>query len=330
MRKGAADGFKGKYYVLPDDEDVCIAKTCSMCREILHVSSFTNSSGYTRGLSSACQPCNQKYQDHRNGSTTPRSNSNLSVFEYKVDVSGLLEVRMRKCKGRPQGSYWIDVGTGKCMARSCAKCMSFLPSNRFSYSSSRKYNLGPTCIDCSRKEAKDRRNSDGFRDIASSYEKNRRARNKGRTVDEIDKDLWRIRPSGVKTCSSCREGKGFDQFYTCRGNTDGLQNLCIPCKHRDWVIKKYRKYEKYWKSMQIPLSCYICSSPWEEPDHVVPRARGGEDVFSNIMPICVTCNRGKEGKMDKLLTPWLESKFSADYVDSVLQRCASAGVRVSP
>ena len=326
MRKGTSDGFKGKYYVLPDDESVCLAKTCSVCREVLSASCFSRSNRYTRGLSSSCSSCNQKYLDRWNGSRTPRTYSDSQLFSLKVDVTGLSEIKMRRCKGRPQGSYWIDEDSGDCVARTCAKCMSVKSSDSFPYRSGRRYNLGPTCIDCLRKDGKDRRNLPGYRSKKSILAKAKRSANNLRTSAEINADRWRIRPSGTKTCGSCREDKVFDQFYTCRGNNDGLQHLCIPCKHRDWVYKKRKKYEKYWNSRDIDLVCYICTKPWEEPDHVIPKALGGPDTLDNTMPICASCNRGKEGKMDNLLLPWLESRYDSDYVSKVIQRCVSAGV----
>lgn len=326
MRKGSSDGFKGKYYVLPSDESICLAKTCSMCRKVLSESCFSRGTRYTRGLSSACYDCNRKYLDKWNGSNTSRVCSDSQSFTLLVDVSSLSEIKMRKCKGRPQGSYWVDKETGECMARTCAKCMSVKPYHSFPNKSGRKYNLGPTCIECTRRDNRSRKNSPGYRDKISIAAKRKRSANKMRTSDEINADLWRIRPTGTKTCGACRRDKVFDQFYTCRGNNDGLQHLCIPCKHRDWVYRRNKKYERYWASRGIALECYVCGNPWEEPDHVVPKSLGGPDSLDNLMPICIPCNRGKDGKMNSLLLPWLESRYNSTYVSEVIQRCVSAGV----
>lgn len=40
--------------------------------------------------------------------------------------------------------------------------------------------------------------------------------------------------------------------------------------------------------------CHYCGQPADAPDHVVPRALGGEDVRENIVPACRSCN-GRKG-----------------------------------
>jgi len=45
--------------------------------------------------------------------------------------------------------------------------------------------------------------------------------------------------------------------------------------------------------------CQYCNAPAENIDHVVPRSRGGEHVWENVVAACRPCNARKE---DRLLT----------------------------
>src|SRR5918912_293097 len=45
--------------------------------------------------------------------------------------------------------------------------------------------------------------------------------------------------------------------------------------------------------------CQYCHAPAENIDHVVPRSRGGEHVWENVVAACRPCNARKE---DRLLT----------------------------
>lgn len=53
---------------------------------------------------------------------------------------------------------------------------------------------------------------------------------------------------------------------------------------------------KYPRLKYKEKQCVYCGEPVEEVDHIVPRARGGEDKPENKMPICKKCNRMKGAK----------------------------------
>lgn len=42
--------------------------------------------------------------------------------------------------------------------------------------------------------------------------------------------------------------------------------------------------------------CWICSSPYEQIDHVKPIAKGGAHILANLRPICAPCNTRKRAK----------------------------------
>lgn len=42
--------------------------------------------------------------------------------------------------------------------------------------------------------------------------------------------------------------------------------------------------------------CQYCGSPAEDVDHVVPRSRGGEHVWENVVAACRRCNSSKEDR----------------------------------
>jgi len=46
-------------------------------------------------------------------------------------------------------------------------------------------------------------------------------------------------------------------------------------------------------------TCQYCGRPAENIDHVVPRSRGGEHVWENVVACCTRCNTAKR---DRLLT----------------------------
>jgi 5-methylcytosine-specific restriction endonuclease McrA len=44
-------------------------------------------------------------------------------------------------------------------------------------------------------------------------------------------------------------------------------------------------------------TCQYCGSPAENVDHVIPRSRGGEHVWENVVAACRRCNSRKENRL---------------------------------
>lgn len=70
--------------------------------------------------------------------------------------------------------------------------------------------------------------------------------------------------------------------------------------------------------------CAYCGTPLTyksvEFDHIVPVSKGGKTVPENMIPTCVKCNRGVNGKKAKDLDEWLRSKFGISYFsDCILE-----------
>lgn len=58
--------------------------------------------------------------------------------------------------------------------------------------------------------------------------------------------------------------------------------------------------------------CAYCHATASTVDHVVPRSRGGRDVWANVLPACQPCNRSKA---DRLLTElgWPDPRVVASH-----------------
>ncbi|MBN1120178.1 MAG: HNH endonuclease [Anaerolineae bacterium] len=56
--------------------------------------------------------------------------------------------------------------------------------------------------------------------------------------------------------------------------------------------------EWQWMLETYDHRCVYCGKPCETltPDHVVPLARGGANVISNIVPACPACNQRKNAR----------------------------------
>ena len=48
-------------------------------------------------------------------------------------------------------------------------------------------------------------------------------------------------------------------------------------------------------------ACVYCGAPAQHLDHVLPLARGGDDIEDNVVPACAPCNLSKGAK---LLSEW--------------------------
>jgi hypothetical protein len=131
------------------------------------------------------------------------------------------------------------------------------------------------------------------RQYARDWQKQVRARRNARTMDDIAADQARLRPDGLKWCkkrAAHDEPSPLAEFSNERGNADGLRSLCKLCDNGG--IRRIA--EAYWKDQGIARQCVYCSGPYEHVDHVVPRARGGTDDPSNLMPSCLPCNYSKK------------------------------------
>lgn len=68
--------------------------------------------------------------------------------------------------------------------------------------------------------------------------------------------------------------------------------------------------------------CLACGATERlTPDHIVPLARGGENVITNIQPLCIDCNRRKNAKTvdyreGRIIT---DNVLVPDYIDAAFR-----------
>ena len=76
--------------------------------------------------------------------------------------------------------------------------------------------------------------------------------------------------------------------------------------------QKARELRKsqWWKNRRAGNSCYYCETPTPARqltmDHLVPLARGGRSVKSNLVPCCKSCNTQKKNLLTIEWTEFLE------------------------
>lgn len=70
--------------------------------------------------------------------------------------------------------------------------------------------------------------------------------------------------------------------------------LVYPVK-RPWFPRKLTRVEVFSRDKH---TCQYCGKETKELtlDHVIPRHRGGEHVWENVVSACISCNRRKAGK----------------------------------
>ena len=63
---------------------------------------------------------------------------------------------------------------------------------------------------------------------------------------------------------------------------------------------EFRQLRTQWK--KEGLVCVYCAGPFDTIDHVIPLNRGGDNMKSNLVPACRSCNSSKG---QKLLSEWI-------------------------
>lgn len=135
---------------------------------------------------------------------------------------------------------------------------------------------------------------------------------RARTEREADSDFARLRGAS-KPCAGCGELLPAEAFQRTWTTPDGRATRCNRngCRKRHWRLKRDVKLRAHWEAKGIdPAVCLYCQdTPAEDLEHVMPKALGGSDDFSNLAPACPTCNRGVGGKFDAHPLDWLAARF---------------------
>lgn len=293
------DTVRYRYY---DSTGKLVYKACTKCNEILPEDRFSFRKRTVDQLEARCKPCfrqNEKtYRDHTPGYTEGKNRratlrrSSRTTEQTAQDASTLRPDGKKTCPGCGMHKELVLFPTTK-----------LSPDGR-----------GTLCKECDRLDKKTRRADDPRwgKDISSRCKEKYMLR----TDEEILEDRSRLRPSGNKTCRTCKNSLTLNLFYNCRTEADGLSKVCTPCL-RDYLLwKKKLSIELYWTRKNIPLVCYVCGNEYAHIDHVVPKARGGGDELANLLPLCVHHNTSKS---DTPLDQWLYEKHP-HLLEEVLRR----------
>lgn len=288
-----------------NSDSVCVAKTCSTCREVLDVSKFGHNPQNSSGFESVCRPCRASVRKERN---------RQKVNGTSLDVLTIRR-RSQKYKNRTDEqvaadqSYLFPDGKSK-----CASCQERLPLDYFYRSLGARSGIQSKCKTCQYKIARDRRttvDADGISPYDRTLKKYR-SRLSSRSAEEILTDRNRVRPDGNKYCCRCSNTLPVGSFHNNRYMLDGLSPICKDCA-RD---RKTYLFEEYWLDNGIPLECYVCGGVWDDADHVISKKRKGPDDLYNRLPICSSCNGSKYMYP---LEDWLREKHPT-IADEVLHR----------
>ena len=82
------------------------------------------------------------------------------------------------------------------------------------------------------------------------------------------------------------------------------ERMVVPCP----TVIRLRHYVRVPYRSRVPLSrravfarddhsCQYCNRPAENLDHVIPRSRGGEHSWENVVAACRPCNSRKENRL---------------------------------
>lgn len=148
-------------------------------------------------------------------------------------------------------------------------------------------------------------------ELVYQYQRDRKARLRARTPEQIAADRQRLRPDGTKRCQAGHVAP-LSAFYNNASLDDGLMGLCI--EHSN--ARLLRVAIGRWEELDL-WRCIYCDAPFEEVEHAIPRSRSAEfglddpDDINNLVPSCVACNRGPGGKFDRTPSEWMPDEHEA-------------------
>lgn len=108
-----------------------------------------------------------------------------------------------------------------------------------------------------------------------------------------------------RACAACRKAKQRQHVknYYRSLPVDKRNTLTMARRAANYGVRS-EAYSRLAIMSRWRWRCVYCDAPAEHLDHVHPLSRGGEDVESNILPACASCNLSK-GAMT--LAQWVES-----------------------
>lgn len=108
-------------------------------------------------------------------------------------------------------------------------------------------------------------------------------------------------------------------------NIEGMDKIRQQTRDR---MRDYRARKRLGIT-SVGETCVYCGKPANAIDHIIPRAKGGEDVEWNLVPCCKSCNSSKK---DKDLADFLNDSFAYTYqgVDHNLVRSNEKLMSIAP
>ena len=112
-------------------------------------------------------------------------------------------------------------------------------------------------------------------------------------------NICRVRRAVVLLYQSKAEmlenGSGFIHSVDCEFPVPSVIRLASMVKRRPWFGRKLTRLEVFKRDR---YTCQYCGKETRQLtlDHVVPRYRGGEHTWENVVSACVSCNRRKAGR----------------------------------
>ena len=144
------------------------------------------------------------------------------------DTTNLTEVPTYTRKGWTT-KYYLD-STGVCQGKTCSSCRETLPVSEFGTNKRGKHGISSKCRECNNSYGKSRGGTivNGV-SVRSARNAAQAHKYRSRSDEQIVRDRDRLRPNGVKLCTSCTVYKPFSEFGETRTAPDGLRTYCKPC-----------------------------------------------------------------------------------------------------
>lgn len=310
MRKQKNIASQG-YWIVDEDEE-CIAKTCSKCCMELPYGSFARDSSGGYGLASSCKECARKRAVEYRKRVTDSGKTNLQV---------VLERSAQKYKSRSEEEVISDRNRLRPLGtKTCSKCKLTLDLPEFGINRRTADGLNSWCKKCIKV-----RNSNIDPGTARGLETKYRRNNANRSEKQVKQVQNKLYPDGIKKCTRCKITYPLSGYYRDSTTSSGLDSKCIECRNKREKRRREERDKKHWSQKKIPLECYVCRIPWgpgDPSDHVVPKSLEGTDESHNRLPMCPYHNGSK------WMTPleiWLRESMP-ERMDEILDRVTGYGV----